>query len=140
MYPSSSPRLPLPGPAARRKEEANIFPSAIVFWTGSSISAYLSLVVTQAGYRPSLWKRKRKLKGTHRGKHSGPRSGTPKLPLLMSLDKSCWPRQAIARSIWLLINHCNPQQEETEINLEAGVPGIKSRRQQKIKPAAVSWF
>lgn len=45
----------------------------------------------------------------------------------MAQDKSCWPSQAIARSIWLLINQCNPRQEATEINLEAVVPGINDK-------------
>lgn len=49
--------------------------------------------------------------------------------LLVALDKSCWPSQEIARSIWLLINQCNPRQEGTEINVEAVVPGINDEDQ-----------
>lgn len=117
----------------RRREEASIFPTAIVFWTGPSILAYLSPIVT--GYWPSLWKRKRKPKGTHRGRGqlSCPGPGTPKPLLLMALDKSCWPSQATARIIWLLINQCSPKQEETELNLEAVLPRINDEDKR-------SWF
>lgn len=42
----------------------------------------------------------------------------------MALDKSFWPSQATARSIWLLFNQYSPKQEETELNLEAVLPRI----------------
>lgn len=93
----------------------------------SLILAQLILITPQAGYHSTLCKRKTKRRfgsaqEMERGRTSVQAwslSSNTHAPFMVH-GSSHWPSHDIAGNIWLIFNQCRTQQEETELNLEAG--------------------